>query len=409
MTVTERAAFEKLYKTFKTRGQGRPKGANGEHDELDQIADEYYEEDEEGSSSSLDKAFDVVLKGAPQTQPQPEKEAPAPDTPQSKKKAAAKAEKDRIKNLRMDERLRIDKMLQAAQTDQQLWDTLEREVFHQLRTLDLDALPANTKGPPKRKAKQQKPTDPTAVDTRILFPNYPHHLNTALQILRTQFPSSPLPFTILSTIKSLGRSSHALGATTQLYRQLLRTAWLQQSSYNLIDTLLTDMDTNIIEFDMGILDLLDAIIKEHKLAKSGALGTELQMVHGMEMWTEGVKKIRAWRGVVAEKLGVREKPRVVRTPAPAPLQTREREQSRHQRTGNLEGASARGGAVPRRIEPSGEIPFVDGGGLETESLEDSHEGSPSQETDVESLVGKAEEEEGSEGDHDADAPAKVLL
>jgi hypothetical protein len=403
MTATERAAFEKLYKTFKTQGQERSKDGTGEHEELDQIADEYYEEDEDGSKYSLDTVFATVLEGAP---PSKDAQDATPDTPQSKKKAAAKAEKDRIKKLRTDERHRIDKVLESAQTDQELWKTLEREVFAQLRKLDLDAPQSNKKAASKRKApdSKQKPADPTAVDTRILFPNYPHHLTTAIHILRTHFPSSPLPFTILSTTKSLGRSSHALGATTKLYRQLIRTAWLQQSSYSLIDMLLTDMDTNIIEFDLGILELLDAVIKEHATANSGALGRELKMVHDMEMWVEGIKKIQVWRGVVAERLGVQPQKqgpgRRVLPPA-----------GEHEESGNDRGGAvrrpARDGAVPWSRGASDAIPFVVGQSLEDGSLEDLRDGRVSQDTDAERPVEQAIEEEASE--HDVDVPAKVLL
>lgn len=123
-------------------------------------------------------------------------------------------------------------------------------------------------------------------------------------MLRTEFPSSPLPLSILPTIKSLGRSSYALGATTTLYRHLLRTAWIQHSSYTYIDTLLVDMNNGAIEFDADILTLLDSIIKEHEMARSGRLGREMQLVYGMEQFLEGIKKVRQWRSVVAERLGV---------------------------------------------------------------------------------------------------------
>jgi hypothetical protein len=338
ITDTERAAFEKLYKTFNTQGQGRRKDANGEHEELDQIADEYYEDDEEGSSNSLDKVFDRVLQGSPRVQNSqrggrgvqprartpnesltPGKEAPVSeaDTPQNKRKIAVKAEKERIRKLRIQERDRIDKLLKTAQTDFQLWQILDREVFVQLRKLDLDN-PTSTKKEQRSKNKVKATLATNAnIDTRILFPNYPHHLLTAIQTLRFYFPRSPLPLTILPTIKSLGRSSYALGATTQLYTHLLRTAWVQQSSYTLVDTLLTDMESNIVEFDLAILELLDGIIREHEMAKTGQLGREMQMVLKMEMWTDGITKIKVWRGVVAERLGVREErvqARVVRRP-----------------------------------------------------------------------------------------------
>ncbi|KAF2822745.1 hypothetical protein CC86DRAFT_252067, partial [Ophiobolus disseminans] len=312
ITGTERAAFEQLYRTATAQGRGQAKDSAGEHEELDQIADEYYEDDDDGSAASLDKVFDTVLQGSlrsPNAQRDrrraPAREARSPirpgqepssaktDAPQSKKALARLAEKERIRKLRLEERERVDGLLKTAATDQQLWKTLNREVFDQLRKLDLDGTSPTHK------------TDASA--TRIVFSNYPHHLLTAIQTLCIHFPTSPLPLTILPTIKALGRSSYALGATTQLYKHLLRTAWLQQSSYTLIDTLLTDMETNIVEFDVRILDFLDAVIREHEAARSGRLGREMQMVYGMEMWIEGARKMRSWRSVVAERLGIADK------------------------------------------------------------------------------------------------------
>lgn len=433
MTATERAAFEKLYKTFNTEGQGRSEGRDEEHDELDQIADEYYEDDEDTSATSLDKAFDTVLKGAlvPQgaqagvqtshggnvsTLPASEKAA-VPDTPQNKKQAAAKAEKDRIKKLHMDERMRVDKMVQSAQTDQQLWQTLEHEVFDQLRKLNLDAPAASNKASQTNKSSDPTQTAPDSAAThdRLPLANFPYHLHTAAKKLRTHFPSSPLPFTILSTLKSLGRSSYALGATTHLYRQLLRAASIQQSSYSLIDTLLTDMDTNIIEFDARILDLLDSIIKEHDLAIGGSLGRELQMVYRMEMWQEGIKKIKDWRHVVAERLGMHEvKPRAVRSSPPRVERERagiywkrvpasmDRERvGIHQKASGIPPVGyddPTGKAVVTEEIPFVNVPLNDG---------DLRNGPVSQEADAGEASKKGQENEGP--DHDAEVPVKVML
>lgn len=126
MTDTERAAFEKLYKTFNAQGQ-RQNAEDGEHEELDQIADEYYEDDENDASASLEKVFDDVLYRSPrllQTQrngknmthtPRPsEVSTDTPDTPQNKKKLAAKVESERIRKLRIEERERIDKLMKGA-------------------------------------------------------------------------------------------------------------------------------------------------------------------------------------------------------------------------------------------------------------------------------------------------------
>jgi hypothetical protein len=445
ITDTERAAFEKLYKTFNTQGQGRPKDKIGEHEELDQIADEYYEDDEDRSGNTLDKAFDAVLQGsaraqqlqrganrlASRTKQSAESatgnqglSAVGVETPQSKTQLAMKADREKVKKLRLEERDRVDKLLKNAHTDHQLWQVLDREVFDQLRRLDLDGAGAKTavlkktadatqtpavgKGRSKSSSPEDKRKDSQAalVDKRILFPNYPHHLLSALTSLRTNFPSSPLPLTILSTIKSLGRSSYALGTTPLLYRHLLRTAWLQQSSYTLVDNLLTDMETNVVEFDIGILEVLDAIIKEYEMARSGRLGREMQLVYGMEMWGEDAKKIKVWRNVVAERLGVKDEI------AASGIQWMERRSKNGTRRGDVasenrdrehvplvEGTNgppdSKGESSKAKITTD-EIPFVDGGYVKIGSDavgEEANEGLP---------------DNGNQGG-DAELPVKVLL
>jgi hypothetical protein len=339
ITSTERAAFEKLYRKYDTRG--RPQNEKDHEVEIDAIADEYYEDDED-NPANIDKIFDEALKGKSSarrewnrsssdqlrsrkprqdlesmaqhilkgTRPA-EMERPVKRT-ERRKDMSAKAAK--LNEERLRERNRVDELLKSATTDRDLWQTLHREVFDRIRNLNLDGPPApksskrerENKSKSESKSKSEgksKSTTATTVDPKILFKNYPHHLLTALSTLRTNFPSSPLPLSILPAIKSLGRSSYALGATTALYTQLLRTAWLQQSSYPLLINLLTDMHNGAVEFSLDTLHLLDAVVKEYDMARSGRLGREMQMVYGMEQFGEGIREVRRWREIVAQKVG----------------------------------------------------------------------------------------------------------
>lgn len=325
ITSSERAAFEKLYRKFDTRGRRQNEK---EHEvEIDAIADEYWEPDDEDKAADLDKIFDDALKGNPRPvgewnrsgtnqlgsrKPRQDLQTMAEhvlkrtrpiDMKLAEKRAARKkdisAKAAKLNEARINERKRVDDLLKSATTDRELWDTLHREVFNPIRQMDLDG----TSKPGPKKSRNSKTTATTA-DPKILFTNYPHHVLTALTTLRTHFPASPLSLSILPTIKSLGRSSYALGATTTLYTQLLRTAWLQQSSYPLLISLLTDMHNGAIEFSLDTLGLLDQVIKEFDMARSGRLGREMQMVYGMEQFGEGIREVRRWRAIVAARVGV---------------------------------------------------------------------------------------------------------
>lgn len=320
ITGTERAAFQKLYKTFNAQGERK---TEGDHEvELDQIADEYYEDDEE-PMESLDKIFGAVMQGSPQLREGVRKKRDkrvvtlkAKNRPldlnslaeeimkSGPRQSASRVKEDtaKAKELRMSERARVDSLLENAKTDRELWDILNKEVLEQVRTLDLDG--TNKSPAPKGKSSfKPKSTSSTAVDPQVVFPNYPHHLITAITTLRTNFPSSPLPLTLLPAIKALGRSAYALCATTTLYKHLIRTAWLQHGSYTYIDALLTDMNNGAIEFNNDILALLDSILNEHDTIKSGQLGRESQMVYGMDALVEGVQQLRQWRDVIARRVG----------------------------------------------------------------------------------------------------------
>ncbi|KAJ4383240.1 hypothetical protein N0V86_001285 [Didymella sp. IMI 355093] len=329
ITGSERAAFEKLYRKFNTRGSHQQEK---DHEvEIDAIADEYWEPDEEEDpENKLDKIFDEALKKGAVVSREwnrssteqlrsrkpsqdlatmaqhvlkgtiPEELKARDSRPKRREEASASAIK--LKKARLAERARIDKLLTSANTDRELWETLHREVFDRVRALDLDSMTPKKREPRSRNAKL--PSAPAPTDPKILFSNYPHHLLTALTTLRTTFPASQLPMSLLPTVKALGRSSYALGATTALYTLLLRTAWLQQSSYPLIVSLLADMHNGAIEFSADVLGVLDAVIKEFDMARSGRLGREMQMVYGMEQFGEGIREVRRWRAIVAERVGI---------------------------------------------------------------------------------------------------------
>lgn len=346
ITSTERAAFQKLYEKYIYKEQ-KPSDDIPFADESDQIADEYYEEEDEAkdSSASLDSVFDAVLSGLPPPGKQikhksskkpaeklktltenilgPEVEQ-AKKKPKKKKEAAVEAE--RIKAIREKDRTRVKALLEKARTDRELWEVLEKEVIEKIRALDLDGLRKSTdrssidgitsNEPQTQPSIQPFPTkstkqswapktdlslDPSS-DPRILFPNFPSHLVTGAHLLRTKFPSSQLPLCILPTIESLGRSSYALGATTNLYNILIRTAWIQHSSYDYIDELLTSMDNGGIEFDNRTLGLLNDIISEYEDAVKSKYGNSLKVIWQMEYFWEGIRKLRSWREVARERV-----------------------------------------------------------------------------------------------------------
>jgi hypothetical protein len=118
-------------------------------------------------------------------------------------------------------------------------------------------------------------------------------------------------------------------------------------------------------------------------------------VYGMEMWGEGIRKVRGWRGVVAERLGVKvEKARVVERP-----ERYVKEQDNIEMDGR--GLQKVDPSVREGRGTGDTIPFVGGEqALEDPSLED-EAAYPGLDT-----LGV---EDTQEDDADTDAPAKIYL
>lgn len=331
VTGSERAAFEKLYKKF-----NKPDQQKLNKHELDQIADEYYEDDEENdmdkSSVSIDSLFDAVLSGNPPPGHALHKKRKKKNPvemgalareilePEEKKRTREEAAKKqaRIMDLRSSEKMRVKMLLEDAPTDHALWAVLESQVFSVIRGMNLDTPNASSslnrkskrKTTAKNLSKAASPgpdaNDTSPTDPAVVYPNYPYFMFIAADTLRTHFPASPLVFNIIPTIKELGRSSYALGASTSLYRSVIRAAYRQNHSYTQICSLLQDMDNGGIEYDASIASLLDEILEPHQPHWRGSkvrLSYAIQSIMKLQHVDESVEKLWAWRKLVARRAG----------------------------------------------------------------------------------------------------------
>ena len=343
LTASERAVFEKLQKTV-----GAEESSSTP---LSTSDDKTSDPNDPDAGATLDSVFDAVLRGGTPP-PRPNRFTITPlaktegtkktenlttlaasilknELEWSKKQSKEKAEEQarRLRELREKERERINVLFTNAQTDTEVWDVLQREVFAPIKALDLDG---TQKPKPTWKSKGKKggsattKSSPTTTEKNtsimaentaamdsietakkhpgILFPNFPHHVLYATRRLRSSFPTSPLPLCILPQIKALGRAAYMLCATTALYTTLIRTAWIQYGSYEAVDELLTEMDNNGIEFDFATLKMLEEILEEAENARSGAYGMLMKEVWQMERYAETKKRLAEWKDVVMGRL-----------------------------------------------------------------------------------------------------------
>lgn len=217
---------------------------------------------------------------------------------------------------------RIESQLKAAATDAELWQVMERDVFSAIRQLNLSSSTRlfSTSGVPisKRTAirratsisggdqeavpmEQQLDTHNTT-QLAVLGPNYPSYLLLAMRRLRKSFPSSTLPSAILPTIKSLGRTSYVLGASTALYNELLSHLWLSFADFQGIESTLADMEKGGIQHDAETLRILSDIIDEQQRAQEGQFGIGMQLVSLMERCTTPLERLSHWQYIIRQSL-----------------------------------------------------------------------------------------------------------
>jgi hypothetical protein len=140
--------------------------------------------------------------------------------------------------LRREERNRVEAKMRAAQTDFELWDVLEQEVFPMVHKLGIDEDASKAPAGSKRGRKRDK----SKLPLHIYGPLYPSYLLNALRLLDTQFArSSPMALHILPRVKELGPASYVLGVSTPFYNEHVRILWSRYGNPTAVFDLLEEM------------------------------------------------------------------------------------------------------------------------------------------------------------------------
>ncbi|KAH8819677.1 hypothetical protein F5884DRAFT_22017 [Xylogone sp. PMI_703] len=214
------------------------------------------------------------------------------------------ADPDHLEGLRKTERERVEALMREAETDFDLWDVMEREVFSLVTRMGVDDVPKSPAAKRKLKNKStSKPlesTIPEGVSPLSLYgPLYPSHLLLGLRLLdRTFSQPSQLTFSLLPRIKSLGLISHILGASTAFYNELMRIYWHRRDDSRGILHLLEEMEQNGLEFDEETARVIRGILKTHSGILHGRNGPAAQAVWKLPEFS--VQQFRPWRSRIEE-------------------------------------------------------------------------------------------------------------
>ncbi|KAF9768106.1 hypothetical protein IL306_014660 [Fusarium sp. DS 682] len=143
----------------------------------------------------------------------------------------------KFEQIREKEKDRVQNLMNACQTDIELWNLMEEEVFSLPEKLGIveKTEPAKRgrkskeavakEAAKKAKAKEVKSEGEKPV-MDIHGPLYSHYLNYGLNLFDTAFArSSILAFNILPRVKELGLSSYVLGVSTPFFIKLAEIHW----------------------------------------------------------------------------------------------------------------------------------------------------------------------------------------
>lgn len=200
------------------------------------------------------------------------------------------------------EQLRVETLMRNAETDFALWGVLEAEVFPLIEKLGLGKVRNNA---PKEETEKEsttskkfwkkgkkskgveKPAESSVGNKTLVFdkredgisslelygPLYPSYLLLALRLLDRSFTKpSPLTLSLLPKIKSLGIISQVLGASTQLYNELITIYWHRRDNFRGVLDLLEEMEQSGLSWDQETLTLVDDMRRLQRAAHRGDRG-----------------------------------------------------------------------------------------------------------------------------------------
>ena len=181
---------------------------------------------------------------------------------------------------------------------------------------------------------------PPSNDLPLLTSTLPTHLTQTFRHLATHYPISPLPLTLLGTVKSLGPAAFALGASTALYNLHMRAHFQAYADPEAVVAVLGEMEREVYEFNAGTLRLLDFFLGTQKRRGYSSGGGAGAVGWASERRRRGFRALRGWRGRVKGRLEER-----------ALRGIREREEWRRGEVERLRLGSGRGGE--ERVEEEG--------------------------------------------------------
>ena len=229
---------------------------------------------------------------------------------------------------------KVIRLLDAAESDVQIWTMLEQHVFSAIKKLIKEIEQQQTKEKKARKraakaaqkAKRHISKSPPPLKKQdkagylakeepipllsILQRNYPIHLLHALRLLRRHHPTSPYCLTLLPFVTTLGPISYVLGATSRLYNELIYLKFAIYNDVHGVADLLQEMAKKGVEYDEVTLVVVRNVIRNRYRAMKGLQGSLMMKWWGLRGVEEGFRRVLLMGRKVKEELLNKELKRV---------------------------------------------------------------------------------------------------
>ena len=224
-----------------------------------------------------------------------------------------------------DHRTMVMRMLDSANSDAEIWQVLEKEVFSLITHLDehtkhvekaekgkalsvAKARKAEAEGKDiadvkleKRDLKKRKMSDSNKLShtkaipidnlVSILHRNYAEYCLHALRLLRRNYPTSLYAPQVFSTIKRRGPISQVLGVSTDLYNEILFLKWTQYADLHGMAETIEEMFNQGIESNEVTVALIKGISKQRRMCKGNYLGPVVKEWWAMRGVVDGWEKV----------------------------------------------------------------------------------------------------------------------
>ena len=339
MTTSEKEAFERIFRDVQQTPNDEDEEPEGLEDEQNIETDPY-----EDLNAIFDAAIQLLrtredqrVENAANRQDRPDRSytraidhSVATNTPFEAATDSKEIEKEQ-RHACQDHKVSVSEMLERATTDVEIWGILEQHVFGLVKQFNLqlkwDETARKARERNERRATKEQTTRegdtseniksvhestpkaispvlsrPVLVPTNTLFAilqtNYADCLLSAMRLLRRRYPTSFYPFYILPTMKDLGQMSYVLGATINLYNEILFLKWTQFSDLHGMADLMQEMLNQGIEMNEITKVILRRVIAERRWSRMGKFGPIKQKWWSMRGHVEGWHKVSSIYGNV---------------------------------------------------------------------------------------------------------------